>query len=174
MKNKKNIPNLIKVSVVFVLAIIQRFRGCRVFYMEGAKSRNRESRDLQKRKKKVLLTYHSCEYKSTYHPLKRRRIKTEKIKYAFDIPVKIASRRLGVLSRKYFADVANSNIEFEDITGCEYVMFDWLKSVGIVVEEVQPNLYSMDGRLCSFGYIFIFANKLRISMHLKPFFKKFD
>lgn len=137
--------------------------------MPIVKKRKKSKSSMQKRKT-VLLTYHSSEYKSTYHPLKHRRVKTEKIKYIFDIPWKMISNKKQSLTRRYVADIANSEFGFEDITGNEYVMLDWLKSIGIGVEEIQPKLYAIDGCRCSFGYVLLFANKQRIERKLKPFF----
>lgn len=129
-----------------------------------------KAKSSQKIKKKVLFTYYSCNYSKTYHPLKRKKINRNKIKTIADAPLKLISRKNAIRSKKYIADIANSGIDYEDITGKEDLLVQWLNDNGESASWLGGKKYILNGKECSASYLLIIANKKRIQMKLKPFF----
>lgn len=137
--------------------------------METTKRKNR-AKSSQKIKKKVLLTYHNCNYSKTYHPLKRKKINRNKIKTIADAPLKLILRKNAILSKKYVADIENSGLDYEDITENESILIQWLNDNGETAACLREGKYVINGKTCSISYLLIIANKKRAQMKLKPFF----
>lgn len=129
-----------------------------------------KAKSSRKIKKTVLFTYHSCNYSKTYHPLKRKKINSDKIKTIADAPLKLIMRKGVMYSKRYIADIGNSGLDYEDITGQENTLVQWLNSTGEDVKHLSGTQYVFSGKKCSISYLLIVANKKRISMNLKPFF----
>ena len=124
-------------------------------------------------KKKKLLTYYAIDYNREYHPLKNRKIKTDKIKTILDAPMWIKNQRAGILSKKYSVRINEEKFPFIDITTNNEVMFDWLKEIGISVKQIDQKTYLMKDIRCSLSYVLLQVNKMREEKHLKPFFINF-
>lgn len=129
-----------------------------------------KAKSSQKIKKKVLFTYYNCNYSKTYHPLKRKKINRNKIKTIADAPLRLISRKNAIRSKKYVADIVNSGLDYEDITGRENLLVQWLNDNGETASQLRKNKYILNGKECSASYLLIIANKKRIQMKLKPFF----
>lgn len=134
----------------------------------------KKSIKITKKGKKKLLTYRACNCKLIYHPLKRKNADPRKIKTIADVPERVAAQRRGIMSKKLSIKPKNVNFYYEDITGNEKIMFDWLAEIGIKAIKIRGNLYAVNNQTCSFTYLLIIANKKRISMNLKPFFIDFS
>lgn len=130
----------------------------------------KEKVKIPQREKKKLLTYRSCDCKQIYHPLKRKKIDLDRIKTIADAPARVIAQRRGIMSKKLSVSVENLQIYYEDITGNENIMLDWLSQIGIKIIKTNNNLYVFNNQICSLSYLLIMANKKRISMNLKPFF----
>lgn len=158
--------------VMLVISVERKILKKRVIAMKT--NTRKENIKITKKGKKKLLTYRACNCKLIYHPLKKKKVDPKKIKTIADVPERVVAQRRGIMSKKLSIKLKNIDFYYEDITGNEKIMFDWLAEIGIKAIKISDNLYTANNQTCSLSYLLIIANKKRISMNLKPFFIDFS
>ena len=117
----------------------------------------------RKKNKPKLLVYRSVI--KTYHPLKYRKVRLDKIKAtpALSLDTLINTTR-NMIEQK---DI-DSHIR-KDIIVCSVpILIDWMTKNGFNVKHISNNLFSLNGKVCSLSYVLLCANKQRIKDGLLP------
>ena len=143
--------------------------------MRHTSTDNVNTKPVKKNREKLIL-YRADDKKRDFHPLLNRKVR-DNVKMESDLPMVLAIKTRSAVSKKFKVKLKNSS-KFENITGQEEVLFQWLKDMGHDVcpvvdsKEITPDkaLYSFDGKVCSFGYLLIIANQKRKEMEQLPFF----
>ena len=145
--------------------------------MRTAKTKTEvEAVEKPKKKKQKLILYRADSEKQKIHPLLNRKVR-DTVKMESDLPLVLALKSHGAVTKKCKVHLKRSQ-RFENITGHETDMFQWLKDTfGYDIcpivdhEEATPDkaLYSFDGKVCSFGYILLIANDKRREQGLLPY-----
>lgn len=143
--------------------------------MRHTSTDNVNTKPVKKNREKLIL-YRADDKKRDFHPLLNRKVRAN-VKMESDLPLVLAVKTRSAVSKKFKVKLKNSS-KFENITGQEEVLFQWLKDMGYDVcpvvdsKEITSDkaLYSFDGKVCSFGYLLIIANQKRKEMEQLPFF----
>jgi hypothetical protein len=123
-------------------------------------------------RKKVSLSFsksYSCA--KTYHPLKHKSVKMNKIRFVEPRPNKIChnSPKAQLLLRKYKISPIPAPT-LNTIWSRNIEIINWLLSVGIFVKRLSEEKYFLMGRECAMNHVLVFANKKRVDMGLPPFY----
>ncbi|MDR2794150.1 MAG: hypothetical protein LBB12_00020 [Holosporaceae bacterium] len=131
-----------------------------------------KTHNVKSSRKKTNLSFsksYSCA--KTYHPLKHKSVKVNKIRFVAPKPKKTKpnSQKTKLLLRKYkIFSIPPPTLNTIWVQKVEII--NWLLSVGIFVKRLAEEKYFLMGRECAINHILVFANKKRVDMGLPPFY----
>lgn len=143
--------------------------------------------------KLIILKSYDCA--KDYRPLKNKKIKLHKLRFIKNSPEncdsidsiknvrKKSAAKRAEKKQQYQSSKKNKPVEeviesvkceesFESWSNESSVM-QWLKSIKVPIKKVSTrnkSLYLIQNRICSFYSLIIFANKIRVSKGLEPFY----
>ncbi|MDR0556161.1 MAG: hypothetical protein LBG20_04140 [Holosporaceae bacterium] len=134
------------------------------------KTHNDKNSSLQKVK---LTGYKSYDFAKVYHPLKRKKVKLNRLKFvpntiypSIHRAIKILEETgTPILSQRY-RSIGSGEGQWSN----EENIVNWLISTGTEIKRINTVHFMLKNKICSFNYVVIFANKKRLEMGLKPFY----
>ncbi|MDR2158125.1 MAG: hypothetical protein LBO02_02295 [Holosporaceae bacterium] len=126
--------------------------------------------------KAKLYMYKSHSRVKTYYPLKRKKIKINRLKLIQNIITDDIRKaitfleELGnpILSKKYVVDKEAAPLKNNGRNENEII--DWLRSENIEIKRIAKSRFILKNKICSFNNILVFANRKRVELGLKPFY----
>ncbi|MDR1236432.1 MAG: hypothetical protein LBJ96_05515 [Holosporaceae bacterium] len=126
------------------------------------------------KKKTKLVTHKSYSCTKAYHPLKRKKVKLHKLKFASDDSIIDLQKAIKILettgnpivSKRYGTVYSKKRGEWSS----ESEVIDWLIFIKTNIKKINAKEFFLNDRVCTFGEIVVFANKKRREMGAKPFY----
>jgi hypothetical protein len=141
--------------------------------------------ELHNNRKSILTISKAGDFVKTYHPLKRKKIKSHRLRFVPDVICMPNCHSMGnattddtaankavepdILSRKYTVTPFYKHKK-QNMWSTEDDVIDWLLSIGVHVKRVSLQRYVLMNRACFLNSVVVFANRKRIEMGLEPFY----